>query len=341
MTACAGRVPIIIVTGFLGSGKTTLLNHLLREPALCDAAVLVNEFGEIGLDHQWIEAIAQNTVLLASGCVCCTIRDDLRSAVLELQARRACGAIPPYRRLVIETTGLADPAPIIATFMSDPELRYHYRVALVIATVDAVNGLAQLSTHDESLKQVAVADRIVITKSDLVEPLSTAKLRQRLTAINPVAEMVIAIGGAVKAEQLLSGDVDIQAHRDGEVARWQAAAIGPALPTYSRHADDISAFAVVVTEPLDWIAFGIWLTMLLHCHGRKVLRVKGMLQVRGVDVPVVINGVQHLVHPPLHLARWPDHDRRSRIVFIVQGLARATIEHSLATFNRCSALIAP
>ena len=338
MTAYHALSPVIIVTGFLGSGKTTLLNHLLKDPSLGDAAVLINEFGEVGLDHHLLEVIDRNTVLLASGCICCTIRDDLKSAVLELHARRARGEIPAFQRVIIETTGLADPTPIIATFMHDLELRHRYRLALVITTVDVVNGLQQLAEHTESAKQVAVADRIVLTKCDLAPPSALEHLRTRLTEINSTAEFMVARGGIVEVRALLQGDMYRPQNRSTEVAQWFANEATHAAHQHeldrNRHNARIHSFCVIVGKPLEWSAFGIWLTMLLHCHGSNVLRVKGLLNVRGAATPVVINGVQHLVHPPVHLAEWPDTDRRSRIVFIVQNLTQAQIEESLAAFNQ-------
>ena len=336
MSVYAQRCPVIVVTGFLGSGKTTLLTRALKDPALGDCAVLVNEFGEVGLDHYLLEKIDGNTVLLANGCVCCTIREDLKSAVLELHDRRARGEIPAHARLLIETTGLADPTPIIATFLSDVSLRYHYRPSLVITTVDAVHGLATLDAHHESRKQAALADRLVLTKTDLCVPTTIAALRARLASINQSAEVIHAVAGDLDVTALLHGDVYGPGHRDAEVARWFAANDDDALAhahRHGRHDSDITTFCVTVAEALDWTAFGVWLTLLLHCHGDKVLRVKGLLNVAGVAAPVVVNGVQHLVHPPVHLSRWPDSDRRSRIVFIVQGLTQEAIEDSLAAFN--------
>ena len=341
MSLYGERCPVVVVTGFLGSGKTSLLNRALRDPALGDCAVLVNEFGEVGLDHHLLEVIDGNTVLLASGCVCCTIRDDLKVAVLELQDKRARGAVPAFSRLVIETTGLADPTPIIATFMSDQSLRYHYRPSLVVTTVDAVLGLATLDTHQESVKQVALADRLVLTKTDLASRSALAALRERLAAVNQAAHVVTALDEALDVAELLRVDAYTRGHRETEVARWfSTASHHHHIDDDSRHDSDIHTFCMVVDDALDWTAFGVWLTMLLHCHGDKVLRVKGMLNVQGVATPVVVNGVQHLVHPPVHLARWPDTDRRSRLVFIVQGLAQQALEESLAAFNELGAVCA-
>ena len=343
MSAYAALTPVLVLTGFLGSGKTTLLNRLLRHPALGDAAVLVNEFGEIGIDHQLVETVDESTVLLSSGCLCCTIRDDLKQAVLEIHDKRARGVVPPFGRVIVETTGLADPAPILATFMNDVSLRHHYRLATVVATVDAVNGRAHLDRQEESVKQAAVADRLVLTKTDIADPAAAGVLRGRLARINPSAEILMAGHGAVEVEPLLRADVYDPAAKGREVLRWiEAEAARPAASHghgagrhgASRHDERVHSFCLVHDEPVDWTAFGIWLTLLLHTHGGEVLRVKGLLNVAGVDTPVVINGVQHVVHPPVHLDAWPDADRRSRVVFIVRSLERARIAESLAVFNR-------
>lgn len=338
MSAYTALTPVLVVTGFLGSGKTTLLNRLLRHPALGDAAVLVNEFGEVGIDHQLVETVDESTVLLSSGCLCCTIRDDLKQAVLEIHDKRARGVVPPFGRVIVETTGLADPAPILATFMNDVSLRHHYRLATVVATVDAVNGRAHLDRQEESVKQAAVADRLVLTKTDIADPAEAGALRGRLARLNPSAEILVAGHGAAEAEPLLRADVYDPAAKGREVLRWiEAEAARPAAGhrhDANRHDARIHSFCLVHDEPVDWTAFGIWLTLLLHTHGGDVLRVKGLLNVAGADTPVVINGVQHVVHPPVHLDAWPDADRRSRVVFIVRGLERARIEESLAVFNR-------
>ena len=340
MSAYAALTPIIVLTGFLGSGKTTLLNRLLKHPALGDAAVLINEFGEVGIDHQLVETVDESTVLLASGCLCCTIRDDLKQAIMEVHDKRARGVVPPYRRMIVETTGLADPAPILATLMNDVSLRHHYRLGTIVTTVDAVNGLDQLDRQEESVKQAAVADRIVLTKTDIAEADGAGALRRRLERINPSAEFIVAVHGAVDAERVLRADVYDPAAKGQEVLRWieaEAAAThahGAHGRDVNRHDASIHAFCLVHDEPVDWTAFGIWLTMLLHTHGEHILRVKGLLNVDGVDTPVVINGVQHIIHPPMHLDAWPDESRHSRVVFIVRGLERALIEESLAVFNR-------
>jgi G3E family GTPase len=330
------QLPLTVLTGFLGSGKTSLLNRWLKSPLLADAAVLINEFGEIGLDHQLVEAVEGAPVLLANGCVCCSIRDDLKSAILKLDERRRTGEVPPYRRILIETTGLADPAPIVATLLNDPELRHHYRLGAVITTVDAVNGPTDVATREEARRQVALADHLVITKTDLVTPAVLAGVREQLLGVNPRAGIVDV--GAADAALLRAVDVYDPAALPADVARWLAGASHSATHAHGMPYDSIG---VTVDEAIDWTAFGLWLTMLLHVHGTRILRVKGLLNVAGSDTPVVVNGVQHLVHPPFHLARWPDADRRSRLVFITEGLAPEALSASLAVFNRLGAALRP
>ena len=328
----AEPIPVNVLTGFLGSGKTTLLQRMLASPAFAETAVLINEFGEVGLDHQLIEQVDEGVILLQSGCICCTIRTDLQESIRDLYSRRERGQIPPFKRLVVETTGLADPVPIVSTVISEPVIRHHFRLGNVICTVDAVNGAGQLDRQPESVKQAAIADRLVITKVDIAEPGSIATLTESLRRLNPAAAMLESSNGSVDPALLLAHDLHDQTHKADEVARWLTVDTDHAHDV-NRHDDRISAFALTFDRPLDWTAFGIWLTMLLQAHGEDVLRVKGILNVAEASTPVVIHGVQHIVHPPIHLARWPDNDRRSRIVFITRDIPRSRIERSLAAFN--------
>jgi G3E family GTPase len=322
--------PVNLITGFLGSGKTTLLSRLLCQPELKGAAVLINEFGEVGLDHHLLEVVDDNIVLLQSGCLCCTIRGDLAAAMRSLHSKRERGEVPPFDRLLVESTGLADPYPILSTIRADPVLCHHFRCGTVIVTVDAVNGLSQLSKHEESIRQAAAADRLVITKTDLCEETVTASVQARLRALNPFAP-ILAASEAIGVRELgLSG---------GE----ESAVKIPDLPAdphdhHSHHDDKIRSFVVTMDQPIDWTAFGVWLTMLLNRHGEQVLRVKGILNLIGEKRPVAVHGVQRLVHPPVHMKRWPDADRRSKIVFIVQDLEPGLIRRSLAAFNRIAVL---
>lgn len=332
--------PVSLITGFLGSGKTTLLKRLLASPKLADTAVLINEFGEVGLDHQLLERIDEAMVLLQSGCLCCTIRGDLATALRDLHSKRERGRIPPFRRVAIESTGLADPFPILSTIQADPVLRHHFRVGNVITTVDAVNGLAQLDRHRESLRQAAIADRLVVTKTDIADPAATASLLARLRRLNPGAPILRLAEDDLDPDDLLLKTAFDMARKSGEARRWLAEAAAEA-PSHgddhahdpNRHGDAIRAFCLRFDRPLDWTAFGLWLTMLLNRHGEQVLRVKGILNVAGEAAPVAIHGVQHLVHPPIHMRAWPDKERQSRVVFIVEGLDPRAIERSLHAFD--------
>jgi G3E family GTPase len=333
--------PVNVITGFLGSGKTTLLQRLLRSPKMARTAVLINEFGAVGLDHLLVRQIDSATVLLQSGCICCTIRDDLNSALRTLLSKREREEMPAFDRIVIETTGLADPAPIFYTLFAEPVLRHHFRLGNVIATVDAVNAERHLTNNPEGVKQVAVADHLVLTKTDIAEPEAADRARQMLAALNPTARKFDAFSDPIDADVLLACDLHDPETKSEAVRAWlkDEADENSNQRDGHVHAHDstrhgISSFSLTFDETLDWTVFGIWLTMLLHRHGERVLRVKGILNVAGQEAPLVINGVQHLVHPPLHLEQWPSADRRSHIVFITRGMDPAQLRRSLAAFNR-------
>lgn len=335
-------IPVNLLTGFLGSGKTTLLNHMLRSAAFSDCAVLINEFGSVGVDHHLIGAIQGDVVLLRSGCICCTVRGDLASAILSLHAQREAGSIPAFKRLVIETSGLADPTPVLATLMHERVIRHQYRVGNVITTVDAVNAASQLAQFPQAIKQIAVADRMVMTKTDLVDVAHVRALQARLSRINGAPTVLQSLHRPPSAQQLLGEDVFDIKTKSAEVARWlQSAPLGPhrtlAGAGSGSHVDNICSLVLALDQQLDWHVFGVWLTLLLHAHGDRVLRVKGLLDVLGCDTPVVIHGVQHLVHPPVHLSGWPDGPRRSQLVFIARGMDQATIQNSFAVFQQALA----
>lgn len=318
--APATKVPVLLVCGFLGSGKTTLLTRLLRDPAMGEAAVLVNEIGDVALDHHLLRRIDERTVLLSSGCVCCTMRGDLADELRDLLSRRARGEVPPFGRIVMETTGLAEPAPIVTTLLAEPVLRHHVACEAVVATVDAVNAPDQLARHPASVRQVAAADVVVLTKADLAPDARRAEAVRLVRAIAPTVAVLEGARGDVALEALLAA------------AAGRAGAAPVATHDHHRdHLDGIEAFSLAFDAPLDWTAFGIWLTMLLARHGADVLRVKGLLDTGGPG-PVVLNGVQHAVHPPEHLDAWPDGDRRSRLTFVTAGLERERIEASLRAF---------
>jgi G3E family GTPase len=329
---------VTIVTGFLGSGKTTLLSKVLSAPSMASTAVLVNEFGTVGLDHHLLRRADEKTVLLGHGCVCCTTREDLVGALLELLDEEDKGRISALDRVVVETTGLADPAPILFTVFSHPVLQHHYYVDLVIVTVDAINGELHLDHNPESTKQVAAADVVVLTKTDVARTGAIDPLRARLRNINPSARMIEAPFGEVNPEQLFrpSGDRTPDESRGSPAPDANESA--PALETLAagdvekRHVSWTYSASLTFDGPVDWVAFGTWLSMLLHARGKDVLRVKGLLDV-GEAGPVLLNGVQHVMHPPHHLGEWPDEDHQSRIVFITRGVTSEELLDSLEAFR--------
>ena len=310
------KTPVALLTGFLGSGKTTLLSRLLAHPSLGETAVIVNELGEVAIDHHLLRRVDERTVVLGNGCVCCTLRGDLADELRDLLGRRERGEIPPFSRVVVETTGVADPAPILYTLVAEPVVKSHFELERVITTVDAVHGLRGA----ESVRQAAAADRLVVTKTDLA---AGDELERELAALNPTAEIVEASFGDVDPGVLFGGlERDLRDLRE--------------LPAAGGHAhggDEVRAHSLVFDEQLDWAAFGVWLTMLLGSRGGDVLRVKGLLDVGGPG-PLLVNGVQHVVHPPVHLDAWPDDDHGSRIGFIGRGFDSSALESSLTAFNR-------
>ena len=324
------RLPVNILTGFLGSGKTTVLRHVLRDPAFANTAVLINEFGEVGLDHLLVGALEEAPVLLASGCICCSIRGDLSRAMRDLHARRQRGDVPPFGRVIVETTGLADPTPILATLTGDLVIRRHFRPGNIVATLDALHAERGLARHAEVSRQAAIADRLIVTKTDLAPAGDVARLRHALHRLNPAAPVVEAVLGAVDPDILIGQDIHAPETRMTEARHWmQADRAGS-----NRHGGAITSFCLRLPGPLDWHSFGLWFSMLAHRHGDKLLRVKGILHVEDSETPVAIHAVQHVIHAPEHLPGWPDAERRSRIVFITQGLERDAVERSLHVFHR-------
>ena len=334
-----GPIPILVVSGFLGSGKTTLVRNLLLDPRAGETAVIVNEFGEVGIDHHLVRKTDARTTLLRNGCVCCSMRDDLAEALRGLLSQRERGAIPRFDRAVIETTGLADPAPILQTAVADPVIRTHYRVARVVTTIDAVGGMTNLETYGEALRQVAAADHVIVTKQDLAPPEATQALKARLGAINPAAAIVDASFGSIDFAPLLAEESsraeDLAAlSRDG-------GAMSPLMAPAAMHATSgrVESRCLVFDRPLNWQMFGIWLTMLLHQHGDRVLRLKGLLNLGAERGPLLLEGVQHVIHAPRHLREWPDADRRSRLVVIARDLDLDQVETSLGVFQDLAAAV--
>jgi len=341
-TRMAETTPVTVLTGFLGAGKTTMLNHLLRQPELAGTAVLVNEFGEIGLDHLLVEKLDDTTILLNAGCLCCTVRGDLARVLREMLPRARQGEIS---RIIIETTGLANPVPILTTLMTDAVAASAYRLDGIVTVIDAVNGSAYLDTQEEAVRQVAVADRIVISKSDLADP---APLRIRLCRLNPSAPVTEVRRGAVDPARILNAGLFDVAGKIPDVRGWlDAAALEDAGDHHgpgdhhpgphrdvNRHDARISAFCLSFDKKLHWPGLAMWLEMLVASKGGHLLRVKGILNLRDEDRPVAIHVVRHLIHPPAKLSAWPTDDpRTSRLVFITRDLPRAAVEDDFRAFQ--------
>jgi G3E family GTPase len=328
------RLPVMLLTGFLGSGKTTLLNAWLQTPDLAGAAVIVNEFGDVGIDHALIASSNDNTIELSTGCLCCTVRGDLVDTLRELQVKRAKGEVRAFDRVIIETTGLADPAPVIQALMTMPVAR-RFRLQQVVTAVDTQHGLATLDQHLESVKQAAVADDIILTKLDIGKA-DVALLRDRLMALNPGARTHQSSPGRIPLpSELAVADIYDPNTKSDDVLQWlNAEAYQAESPStapdddhhhhheVNRHSPDIGSFCLQFDTPLHWEHVANWLDALVLGHGNDLLRVKGILNIVGRNNPIVVQAVQRLFHPPFELPKWPSNDRTSRIVFITRGLSR-------------------
>ena len=344
------RLPVSVLTGFLGSGKTTVLNHLIQQPALSRTLVLINEFGEIGLDHDLVTHSKDDVVIeMSSGCLCCTIRGDLARTLREAPGRFASAGELWFDRVVIETTGLADPAPILHTLMNEPSVARRYRLDGVISTIDAVNGGDTLDRQIESVKQAAMADRLLITKADLVDLDTLRRLQDRLRALNPAAPQIIAEKGAADPALLFDAGLYDPKTKSLNVRNWLKVEAyaeshehehGTAGHVHThqhhdvnRHDAHIKAFCLTFDWPIHGDALDLWIESLLLLRGADFLRTKGIINVVDLDGPVVIHGVQHIFHPAVMLKEWPSEDRRSRIVFITRDIDESALRNTLKIFE--------
>jgi G3E family GTPase len=391
-------IPIDILTGFLGAGKTTLLNALVKDKELANSVVLINEFGEVALDHLLVEGVEGDMIVLASGCLCCTIRGELVSALEDLLRRRDNNRIRPFDRVVIETTGLADPAPILNTLMLHPYISRRFAIDAVIAVIDVMNGAATLDAHGEARRQAAVADRLVVAKTDLAQARDVAALRQRLARLNPTAPILDAAAGEAAAAALFGAGLYDPSGKTADVGRWLKAealesgligdemghARSPGLRTFTgsdagiadgpraaavppteharatgalrhsaeadhahehdrnRHDERIRAFCLASASPLHAASLDLFLALLRSLPANRLLRMKGIVGLaERPDEPLILHGAQHVMHEPVRLAQWPDADRRTRIVLIVEDLSEAEIRRLWAAVREAPAFDQP
>ncbi|WP_420549268.1 CobW family GTP-binding protein [Curvivirga sp.] len=347
------RLPITILTGFLGSGKTTLLKNLLQQDDMANTAVVINEFGEVGLDHMLVETATEDMIVMDSGCLCCTIRGDLIETLRRLLKQRWNGEIPKFDRLMIETTGLADPAPILHTIITDAVISHRYRLDGIVTCVDTINAMDQMDKQPEAVKQAAVADKLLLTKTDLVkDEAALNNLEIRLKDINPAATVTKPIQGKVAASELTGFGLFDPATKTSDVKAWMKEEAykedhdhhhhdhhhghghdhGHHHHDVNRHGDGIKAFVFEYEEPIKWDSFVDWMESMLATHGANLLRMKGILNVVEAEGPVVVHGVQHVFHPPAQLEKWPDDNRKSRLVMITRNINKEPIEATFKSF---------
>ena len=328
----ASKIPVTLFTGFLGSGKTTLLNRILTDPAFADSAVIINEFGAISIDHLLVATPRENMFVLESGCVCCTVQGELVGTLVDLIVQRGVGGVPAFRRVLVETTGLADPIPIIEVLAAHPDIPKYYALHSVVTLVDCVNAIGQLEEFRESRRQVAVADRILISKTDLADADTLAKLADRLDELNPDAPRLAIDPRAADPRVLFSTAFLDIAQGHGDIDAWlRPAAAARAGAGYMPHTGGVQTFSILHEAPVTRAGLVLWLDLLAGLKGRDLLRVKGVFNVEGE--PVAVHAVQRVVHEPVPLPAWPDDERSSRIVFITRGIARAAIEKTLAVLG--------
>ena len=330
------QLPVTVITGFLGSGKTTLLSSILKKKEMQKTAVIINEFGEIGLDHALIEHTDENIVELQSGCICCTIQGDLNKTLIDLFDKMMNGKVSSFKRVLIETTGLANPVPIIHTLMSSIELIRIYSLDGVITVVDSVNGEKTLDLHEESLKQLALAEKIILSKTDIIDKDEIKSLIYRIKEINPVSQIVYSKFGNILLEEIFGLGAYDPYKKSADVKKWLAAEKYKDKKHHhhhdvNRHNENIRAFSMMSKKPVNMIAFSFFRDMITAALGANLLRMKGIINIAGEERPAVIHGVQHIFHPVQWLETWPDNDRRTKLVFITQNIKKEQIEDFFRT----------
>ena len=326
--------PVTIITGFLGSGKTTLLSALLKKEEMKNVAVIINEFGEVGLDHALVEHTDENIVELQNGCICCTIQGDLQKTMLDLIDKMSKGGISYFDKVIIEATGLADPVPIIHTLISSMDLQRIYTLDGVITVVDATNGEKTLDLQPEAVKQAALAERIIISKIDLIEKEKELSLETRLRAINPSIKIIKSSFGNVSISDLIDLGAYDPFSKSRDVKEWLAAESMDSHHHHdhdhhvnvNRHDENIEAFSMTSDKPVNMMAFGLFKDLLMAQMGPDLLRLKGIINIEGRDRPAVIHGVQHIFHPVHWLEKWPDGERQTKLVFITRNVKKEQIE---------------
>ena len=325
------QIPVTVITGFLGSGKTTLLSSILKKKEMQKTAVIINEFGEIGLDHALIEHTDENIVELQSGCICCTIQGDLNKTLIDLFDKMMNGKVSSFNRILIETTGLANPVPIIHTLMSSIELIRIYSLDGVITVVDSINGEKTLDLYEESLKQLALAEKIILSKTDIVDKDEIKSLVYRIKEINPVSQIIFSKFGNIPLEEIFGLGAYDPYKKSADVKNWLAAEKYKDKKHHhhhdvNRHNENIRAFSMMSENPVNMIAFSFFRDMITAALGANLLRMKGIVNIAGEERPAVIHGVQHIFHPVQWLETWPDNDRRTKLVFITQNIKKKQIE---------------